>query len=66
MRIPSSPRPCSYVHAEVKGGGLPDWVQAVPGIDLRTNTTAFMGLTAAWYEAVAAQVRCETEWQRLL
>ena len=58
LQVLSPPLPCSYVHAEVKGGGLPDWVQAVPGIQLRSNTSAFMGLAAAWYAAVAAQVGC--------
>lgn len=46
-----------YAHGEARGGGLPDWLQAVPGIALRTNTPLFMGYAAGWYAAVAAQLR---------
>ena len=46
-----------YVHGEVRGGGLPDWLQAVPGIALRSTQPLFLSYVAAWYAAVAAQLR---------
>lgn len=46
-----------YGHAEARGGGLPDWLQAVPGISIRSNTTLFMSYATAWYAALRAQVR---------
>jgi beta-galactosidase len=44
-----------YAHGEVRGGGLPDWLQAIPGLQLRTSQPAFMQLVQTWYAAVAAQ-----------
>ena len=45
-----------YAHGEVRGGGLPDWLQAIPGLQLRTSQPAFMAHVQAWYSAVAGQV----------
>lgn len=45
-----------YAHGEVRGGGLPDWIQNVPGITLRSTQPLFLNYTAAWYAAVAAQI----------
>jgi len=45
-----------YCHGEVRGGGMPDWLQAVPGISLRSNQALFMSYARAWYAEVARQV----------
>ncbi len=45
-----------YAHGEARGGGLPDWLQRVPGISLRSPQPLFMAYAAAWYAAVAAQL----------
>ena len=45
-----------YGHGECRGGGLPDWIQAVPGISLRTQQPLFMSYAQLWYNAVAAQL----------
>ena len=46
-----------YCHGEVRGGGLPDWLQAVPGLRLRTDQPEFMAYVSAWYSAIAQQVQ---------
>lgn len=46
-----------YAHGEVRGGGMPDWLQAVPGIALRTEQALFMSKVSAWYAAIAAQLQ---------
>lgn len=51
-----------YAHGEVRGGGLPDWLQNVPGISLRSTQPLFLNYSAAWYAAVAAQIKALT-WQ---
>ena len=51
-----------YVHGEVRGGGLPDWLQNVPGIALRSTQPLFLNYTRAWYAEVAAQV-ASLMWQ---
>ena len=45
-----------YGHGEARGGGLPDWIQKVPGISLRSQQPLFMSYAQAWYNAVAAQL----------
>jgi beta-galactosidase len=45
-----------YCHGEVRGGGLPDWLQAVPGISLRSTQPLFMQYAKAWYAALAQQL----------
>lgn len=45
-----------YAHGEARGGGMPDWLQRVPGIALRSTQPLFMAYAAAWYAAVAAQL----------
>lgn len=45
-----------YGHGEVRGGGLPDWVQAIPGISVRSNTSLFMSYAKEWYAALRSQV----------
>jgi len=51
-----------YVHGEVRGGGLPDWLQNVPGISLRSTQSLFLNYTNEWYTAVAAQIK-SLMWQ---
>ena len=52
-----------YSHAEVRGGALPDWLQEIAGISLRSNTPLFMSYATAWYAALRAQLPDELWWQ---
>lgn len=45
-----------WSHGEARSGGFPDWLVAVPGIQLRSNTSLFMGYVAGLYSQIAAQV----------
>lgn len=44
-----------WSHGECRNGGFPDWLQHYPGIQLRTNTTLFMGFVQQLYTQIAAQ-----------
>jgi hypothetical protein len=46
-----------WCHGEARNGGWPDWAGAQPGVRVRTNTTAWLGLVRGWYAGVAAQLR---------
>ncbi|MFM9594539.1 beta-galactosidase [Streptomyces scabiei] len=50
------PRIGPWVHAEVRNGGLPDWVLARTDAP-RTDDPAYLGPVRAWYAAIAAQLR---------
>lgn len=45
-----------WAHGEARNGGFPDWLTQVPGINLRSNTTIFMGYVSQLYKQIAAQV----------
>jgi len=45
-----------WCHGEARSGGIPDWVQTVPGVKVRTNTTLWMSLVRGWYTGLAAQL----------
>ena len=51
-----------YAHGEVRGGGMPDWIQSLPGLQLRTSQPAFMQYVEAWYAAIATQTAGQM-WQ---
>ncbi|WEH14685.1 beta-galactosidase [Streptomyces sp. VNUA24] len=50
------PRIGPWVHAEVRNGGLPDWVLARTDAP-RTDDPAYLGPVRAWYAAIAGQLR---------
>ncbi|MEI5521089.1 beta-galactosidase [Streptomyces brasiliscabiei] len=50
------PRIGPWVHAEVRGGGLPDWVLARTDAP-RTDDPAYLAPVRTWYEAIAGQLR---------
>ncbi|MFI1733179.1 beta-galactosidase [Streptomyces acidicola] len=50
------PRIGPWVHAEVRGGGLPDWLLARPCTP-RTDDPAYLESVRHWYAAVAEQLR---------
>ncbi|MDX3518419.1 beta-galactosidase [Streptomyces scabiei] len=50
------PRIGPWVHAEVRGGGLPDWVLARTDAP-RTDDPAYLGPVRAWFAAIAGQLR---------
>ena len=52
-----------YSHAEVRGGALPDWLQAVAGIQLRSTQPLFMGYATEWYTALRGQLPDALWWQ---
>ena len=52
-----------YGHAEARGGGLPDWIQAIPGISVRSNTTLFMSYATAWYAELCRVLPDALWWQ---
>jgi beta-galactosidase len=45
-----------WSHGEARSGGFPDWLVAVPGIQLRSNTSVFMGYVGELYAQIAGQV----------
>lgn len=45
-----------WAHGEARSGGFPDWLVAVPGIKLRSNTSVFMGYVGTFFTQIAAQV----------
>ncbi|MDR6976828.1 hypothetical protein J2X68_003521 [Streptomyces sp. 3330] len=49
------PRIGPWSHAEVRNGGLPDWVLARTAAP-RTDDPAYLGAVRPWWEAVAAQL----------
>uniref|UniRef100_UPI00190452A4 beta-galactosidase n=1 Tax=Streptomyces adelaidensis TaxID=2796465 RepID=UPI00190452A4 len=49
------PRIGPWVHAEVRNGGLPDWVLARTDAP-RTDDPAYLAPVRTWYEAIAAQL----------
>ena len=46
-----------WCHGEARSGGLPDWVQAIPGVKLRSNTTLWMSLVRNWYSGLSNQLK---------
>jgi beta-galactosidase len=50
------PRIGPWVHAEVRGGGLPDWVLARTDAP-RTDDPAYLAPVRRWYAALAEQLR---------
>ncbi|MBE4734433.1 MULTISPECIES: beta-galactosidase [Streptomyces] len=50
------PRIGPWVHAEVRGGGLPDWVLARTDAP-RTDDPAYLAPVRRWYAAIAEQLR---------
>ncbi|MFE7761676.1 beta-galactosidase [Streptomyces sp. NPDC057438] len=50
------PRIGPWVHAEVRNGGLPDWVLARTDAP-RTDDPAYLAPVRAWYAAIAGQLR---------
>ncbi|NUS27579.1 MAG: glycosyl hydrolase family 35 [Streptomyces sp.] len=50
------PRIGPWVHAEVRNGGLPDWVLAHDCVP-RTDDPAYLELVRPWYAAIAEQLR---------
>lgn len=46
-----------YVCSEWTWGGLPLWLQDIPGMAVRTNSSAFMGEMERWVRRVVAEVR---------
>ncbi|QYX76891.1 beta-galactosidase [Streptomyces akebiae] len=50
------PRIGPWVHAEVRGGGLPDWVLARTDAP-RTDDPAYLAPIRTWYAAIAEQLR---------
>lgn len=50
------PRIGPWVHAEVRNGGLPDWVSARDCVP-RTDDPVYLEAVGAWFEAVAEQLR---------
>ncbi|BBC32106.1 hypothetical protein SGFS_034000 [Streptomyces graminofaciens] len=50
------PRIGPWVHAEVRNGGLPDWVLARTAAT-RTDDPAYLEPVRAWYAAIAEQLR---------
>ena len=46
-----------YVCSEWTWGGLPLWLQDIPGMAVRTNSTAFMREMERWVRRVVAEVR---------
>ncbi|WP_329061823.1 beta-galactosidase [Streptomyces sp. NBC_01429] len=50
------PRIGPWVHAEARGGGLPDWVRA-RDITVRSDDPGYLALVRGWYGAVAEQLR---------
>lgn len=48
-----------WSHAEVRNGGLPDWVQHFGG-QIRSNDPGYLELARGWYEAIGAELanRC--------
>ncbi|MGJ5891216.1 beta-galactosidase [Streptomyces niveiscabiei] len=49
------PRIGPWSHAEVRGGGLPDWVLARTDAP-RTDDPAYLAAVQPWFEAIAAQL----------
>lgn len=45
-----------YVCAEWPAGGIPAWIEAVPGMRTRTNNTAWLDETGRWMEAHFAHI----------
>ncbi|MDN0199197.1 beta-galactosidase [Streptomyces sp. S.PNR 29] len=50
------PRIGPWSHAEVRNGGLPDWLLA-RGCTPRTDDPAYLGPVRAWFTAIAEQLR---------
>ncbi|MFJ8082257.1 beta-galactosidase [Streptomyces sp. NPDC096205] len=50
------PRIGPWVHAEVRGGGLPDWLLARDCVP-RTDDPAYLEPVRAWFTAIAGQLR---------
>ncbi|GAB7104466.1 hypothetical protein JCM4814A_27800 [Streptomyces phaeofaciens JCM 4814] len=50
------PRIGPWAHAEVRNGGLPDWVLARTTAT-RTDAPAYLSAVRPWFEAIAAQLR---------
>ncbi|MEV5725815.1 beta-galactosidase [Streptomyces pharetrae] len=50
------PRIGPWVHAEVRNGGLPDWLLARDCVP-RTDDPAYLAPVRAWYAAIAEQLR---------
>ncbi|MGC0333827.1 beta-galactosidase [Streptomyces sp. SAI-170] len=50
------PRIGPWVHAEVRGGGLPDWLLARTCVP-RTDDPAYLEPVRAWFTAIAGQLR---------
>ncbi|MCX5360066.1 beta-galactosidase [Streptomyces sp. NBC_00124] len=50
------PRIGPWVHAEVRNGGLPDWVSARDCVP-RTDDPAYLEAVGTWFEAIAEQLR---------
>lgn len=46
-----------YCNAEIRNGGLPDWLVGDSRIDLRSNQQLYLEYVRRWYEAVFAQVK---------
>ena len=46
-----------YCNAEIRNGGLPDWIVKNRNLDPRSNDPLYMAYSRRWYEAVYNQVK---------
>lgn len=45
-----------YSNAEIRNGGLPDWLVKNPNVRCRTNDPLYLAYAQRWYEAIFSQV----------
>ena len=46
-----------YCNAEIKNGGLPDWIIGNPNFRTRSNDPLYLNYVRRWYEAIYKQVK---------